>query len=71
MINSYLINVKQEGQPDIQIVGNILNDKLTAVGPTTVYSSFEIRDNALVQTYFGFVNGNFISGTATLKRLLG
>lgn len=71
MQNSYLINIQQFGKSNIKIVGNIIDNKLTAIGPTNVLTSFEVVNNQLIQTFFGFTDNNSISGTATLQRLLG
>jgi hypothetical protein len=66
--NIFKVEVNQEGVPPISILENIIDNKICVIGPTTVFSTFEINDNKLMQTYFGFLNGNSISGNALLTK---
>ncbi len=67
-VDAYNLHYKFDNRPDINGLGNVIDNKLIIIVPSSTYNYFEKRNNKLFQKFVGINNDIYLSGTGILYK---
>jgi hypothetical protein len=67
--NTYLLVYTFDNRTTIKVLGNIIDNRLVAITPTSVLSTFNLVNDKLIHDFTGIENNISISGTGILEKL--